>query len=614
MAFFTRVLVFSHWPLPSRSTCGRAGLARRVLLDAVEGLDRDLELVAALVAEHHQLARGAADLERLEPDEAADAVLLVDDQVADLEVAEVREERAQPAAAPACVEVHLLREDVAVGEHEQAGLGHLEAARERPHPRQDARTLADREALLAQDVREAVGAPGVAEEHDRRGARRAQIGRQPVHVARVARRRPRRQVQRFAGRLDLAHLEHGHLRQVGRERLGRDQRLADLGQQTLAAALAVFARPREERLGLLTHGLRLDHHHRAARQVLPRRHGRAGHERQQIDEPLRRQPALERVLEGRQLAPAREALVQHGGERREQRARREEVGERQRFEGFERRRRALRVRVEAAQALHVVAEELDPHGLVGVGREDVEDAAAPRHLAGRRHRILARVAAFVERFEQDLGQELVAHAHLEHARRQQVRREARPQQPEGRRDDGARALGAVQRRGAPGLGALVPRQAAEGGRARRRQRQHGALDPGGRGERAQVLRRLLDVALARHQHEERGLGEQQRQERPQRPREARELRTSPSRERLARLAGGGPLHERSEPGGKRHGRRMRSTIPEVERPGTSATRTTRPPAASTSARPTISSAPQSAPFTSTSGTSAFTTASGVSSS
>ena len=32
---------------------------------------------------------------------------------------------------------------------------------------------------------------------------------------------------------------------------------------------------------------------------------------------------------------------------------------------------------------------------------------------------------------------------------------------------------------------------------------------------------------------------------------------------------------------------MRSTIAEVERPGTSATRTTRPPAASTSARPTI---------------------------
>ena len=192
MAFLTRVLVFSQLAAAEPVDLRPRGLARRVLLDAVEGLDRDLELVAALVAEHHELARGAADLERLEPHEAADAVLLVDDEVADLEVAEVGEEAAQPAAAPARVEVHLLREDVAVGEHEQPGLGQLEAARERAHARQDARTLADREAVLAQDVREAVGAAGVAEEHDRGGARRAQVGGQPAHVARVARRRAAR--------------------------------------------------------------------------------------------------------------------------------------------------------------------------------------------------------------------------------------------------------------------------------------------------------------------------------------------------------------------------------------------------------------------------------------
>ena len=91
-------------------------LRARVLLDAVEALDRDLELVARLVAEDHELARGAADLERLEAEEAADAVLLVDDEVARLEVAEVGEEPPQPAPLAPRVEVHLLREDVPVGE------------------------------------------------------------------------------------------------------------------------------------------------------------------------------------------------------------------------------------------------------------------------------------------------------------------------------------------------------------------------------------------------------------------------------------------------------------------------------------------------------------------
>ena len=83
-----------------------------------------------MVGEDHELERRAADVERLEADEAADAVLLVDDEVARLEVAEVREEAPQAAPAPARVEVDLLREHVAVGEDREARLGHLEAARE----------------------------------------------------------------------------------------------------------------------------------------------------------------------------------------------------------------------------------------------------------------------------------------------------------------------------------------------------------------------------------------------------------------------------------------------------------------------------------------------------
>ena len=46
MAFLTRFLTFSQVPLPSLSTSGPRALRARVLLHAVEGLDRHLELVA----------------------------------------------------------------------------------------------------------------------------------------------------------------------------------------------------------------------------------------------------------------------------------------------------------------------------------------------------------------------------------------------------------------------------------------------------------------------------------------------------------------------------------------------------------------------------------------
>src|SRR2546425_10492162 len=77
--------------------------------------------------------------------------------------------------------------------------------------------------------------------------------------------------------------------------------------------------------------------------------------------------------------------------------------------------------------------------------------------------------------------------------------------------------------------------------------------------------------------------------------------------RLAVIAGGDQqLH--------RGGRRRRSSSAVVDWPGTSATRTTRPPHPSTSSAPTIASRGESAPFTSTSGRSRRTSASGGASS
>ena len=58
----------------------------------------------------------------------------------------------------------------------------------------------------------------------------------------------------------------------------------------------------------------------------------------------------------------------------------------------EARLRALRFRIELADGVDLVAEELDAHGAVGFRRIDVENAAAARELARHLHEVHLRVA------------------------------------------------------------------------------------------------------------------------------------------------------------------------------------------------------------------------------
>ena len=68
------------------------------------------------------------------------------------------------------------------------------------------------------------------------------------------------------------------------------------------------------------------------------------------------------------------------------------LGERRELRFIEARLRALRLGVELADGLDLVAEELDAHGAVGLGRVDVEDAAAAGELAGHFDEVHLRVA------------------------------------------------------------------------------------------------------------------------------------------------------------------------------------------------------------------------------
>ena len=172
--------------------------------------------------------------------------------------------------------------------------------------------------------------------------------------------------------------------------------------------------------------------------------------------------------------------------------------------------------------------------------------------------------------------------------------------------------------GAPERGVRVAGQPAERRRARGREGQHRARGPDFLGQGAQVLRGRLDVVLARHDHEQRTAGEQQGDEQARGAGEAVDLRYLAGLERATERVQARVGGEGGEPGRGRgdgaHRSRIRSTMAVVDRPGTISTRTTRPPAASTSARPTMASSAQSAPFTRMSGSSAAMISRGVSSS
>ena len=102
-----------------------------VFLQQVELLDRDEQLVALGVAQLDELLRSPAAVHTQLPqaDERADAMVEVHDVVADLQIAEVRQERL--GERPALVTDGVLRfEEVGLGVELQPCLGKPESARQ----------------------------------------------------------------------------------------------------------------------------------------------------------------------------------------------------------------------------------------------------------------------------------------------------------------------------------------------------------------------------------------------------------------------------------------------------------------------------------------------------
>ena len=170
--------------------------------------------------------------------------------------------------------------------------------------------------------------------------------------------------------------------------------------------------------------------------------------------------------------------------------------------------RSLRRRIERADALDVVAEQLDAQRQIFGRRPDVDDAAAPRRFARRRHLRLDAIAAGIQR-----PQQIVAAACARRARRQSwrpaqlVRRERALRNRRSARDDDRRCDAAPRaarraRRARPLHIVGIRREALVWQRVALREEQHAAraiaAEP-----RCQLVRQRVRVLRPWHDDEDR---------------------------------------------------------------------------------------------------------------
>ncbi len=91
-------------------------------------------------------------------------MVFVDDVVAGLQVAEVRQERANDV--PSLVDMDLFGEDIAIREQGQPAVGKLHPTGEMPRPDFDARFLSGGDAAFEEGFRQTLGAAGGAEQNE----------------------------------------------------------------------------------------------------------------------------------------------------------------------------------------------------------------------------------------------------------------------------------------------------------------------------------------------------------------------------------------------------------------------------------------------------------------
>ena len=349
---------------------GRDAFDPRVLLHEVEAVHRQEQRLLLRVADLHELALFSFDEDAFQTLEEADAVVAVDDRVAQLQVAQVREERLG-RAAPGDRGPLFLPEDLALRVEGEGRLTQPEPGGDLPgHADENALAAlgGDVQAVLEREPAQLLGpARGLDGDEDllAGGERPRKLRRGLRGAAPVAGHGLRRNAQ------ERARCRCRQPDPVERKRRAREV-FADRGRGTqqlvrgerVPLRVPVGGEPLLEGADFLQHGGRLEHRHQGARGVVEPARGH-GRDRRGEDQPLDlRGRSSDAVLHG---APRLFGLL-GSGEGRDRDARQALAG-------------ALGVGIEDADRSDPVAVELDANRQVAVGRKEVEEPPAHREVA-----------------------------------------------------------------------------------------------------------------------------------------------------------------------------------------------------------------------------------------
>ena len=467
-------LGLAHLPAEAAELVERCrSLGRAVARQKVEVLDRHEQLVAALVDQSQAVVRRAAHLERDEAVVAADAVIVVDDEVALGERCDLGDELvgAAPAARRARQPV---AEDVGLGEHAMARRD--EAVVERQHRERGLGALVD----IGPGVEPAQCGDAMVGQHHAQALERA-LARRGDHDAPTGGALGADVLRHHVEQVDILtsalgsetarglrrkvdHLD-ADLRRCRRCREGREIVALALLAEPRDLALAQVQLVRRQRpVGGGAHGAcglgrvpaRLVV---VADQVEPRRDhvvglrveaDRAGGVEPSVqpDEPLvkQRQPVLharERPagadrFEQRITGCGAEVLQIADPEARDRRLVQQHLADRSQLESRHLGERALRQRIEATDRLEHVAEQVEAQRLRAAARVDVDDPSADRILAGLDHGAAAAIAVTGEAEQQLLAIDALAGGGREQARAHHLRRRQLLQQRVDGGEDQAR--------------------------------------------------------------------------------------------------------------------------------------------------------------------------------
>ena len=418
---------------------GVLGCRARVAAHQVQCVHRHVDAIAVLVFEHQELPGLAADLHVLQTLVAADAVLLVHDRGARVEVLQVAQDRFRvrdSLAAP--LDRSARPEQLCLGNHRDRRGREREAGQIRRHREHetraaggegipaldDAHLVVVRAQHLVQHFTPAGGVGGDQHAPLERAQERIERGKR-LGCAHIDAQLARGRAGKVAHRLRLAvqlglrfeRIEGnaGEGAEVRVELCRVEKQLRGFQQWTLEVVAALLVALADVLPGLdqgCGESGVVDDHGIGGQVVEQRRH-RIEEQRLVELHTRRRQPlahaaidaaAVRVALEARAVAAAK---VLHGLRIERHFARRQQPHARQRVE------RALRVRVESTDGLDLLVEQVDAQRRRRTHREHIEERAAHRELAGADHLADACVAGLGEALPEGLDGERLALHELE---------------------------------------------------------------------------------------------------------------------------------------------------------------------------------------------------------